>query len=73
MAVVASFPVIDLQRTGRSIEARRKEAGLSVRQLQDYFGFEYPQAIYKWLDRSDHEGQVLRRRYEDGSGSGPLL
>ena len=48
MAVVASFPVIDLQRTGRSIEARRKEAGLSVRQLQDYFGFEYPQAIYKW-------------------------
>lgn len=48
MATVASFPVIDLQRTGHSIETRRKEAGLSVRQLQDYFGFEYPQAIYKW-------------------------
>lgn len=43
-----SFPVINLQRTGRNIEQLRRAAGLSVRQLQDYFGFEYPQAIYKW-------------------------
>ena len=42
------FPVIDLARTGRSIERHRRQAGLSVRQLQEYFGFEYPQAIYKW-------------------------
>jgi len=42
------FPVIDLKKTGRSIERRRVEAGLTVRDLQAYFGFEYPQAIYKW-------------------------
>ena len=42
------FPVIDLRQTGRNIEQLRRNAGLSVRALQDYFGFEYPQAIYKW-------------------------
>ena len=45
---MATFPVIDLQRTGRSIEQHRKNSGLTVRDLQEYFGFEYPQAIYKW-------------------------
>lgn len=43
-----AFPVIDLAETGRSIERHRRDAGLSVRDLQTYFGFEYPQAIYKW-------------------------
>ena len=48
MAKTVSFPVIDLKSTGSNIESCRREAGLSVRELQDYFGFEYPQAIYKW-------------------------
>ncbi len=48
MAVCNVFPVIDLLATGRSIEQRRKAAGLSVRDVQTYFGFEYPQAVYKW-------------------------
>ena len=43
-----SYPVINLPLTGRSIEEHRLAAGLSVRDLQSYFGFEYPQAIYKW-------------------------
>ncbi len=43
-----AFPVIDLERTGRSIERHRRQAGLTVRDVQTYFGFEYPQAIYKW-------------------------
>ena len=43
-----AFPVIDLAQTGRSIERHRRDAGLTVRDLQTYFGFEYPQAIYKW-------------------------
>ena len=42
------FPVIDLPRTGRNIQRLRRQAGVTVRELQDYFGFEYPQAIYKW-------------------------
>ena len=49
MMTAVSFPVIDLQQTGRNIERRRRDAGMSVRELQTYFGFEYPQAIYKWM------------------------
>ncbi len=44
----ATFPVISLEQTGKNIVRLRRAAGLSVRDLQDYFGFEYPQAIYKW-------------------------
>ncbi len=43
-----SFPVIDMVATGKNIVRLRKESGLSVADLQDYFGFEAPQAIYKW-------------------------
>ena len=42
------FPVIDPIATGANIAKLRKERGLSVRDLQEYFGFEEPQAIYKW-------------------------
>ena len=34
--------------TGKNIERLRKNAGISVRDLQDVFGFGTPQAIYKW-------------------------
>ena len=39
---------IDMIRTGQNIARLRKQAGLSVRDLQDIFGFATPQAIYKW-------------------------
>ena len=42
------FPVIDLQATGRNITRLRKARGLTVRDIQAWFGFEEPQAIYKW-------------------------
>ena len=42
------FPVIDLVATGENITRLRKDRGLTVRDLQDWFGFEEPQAIYKW-------------------------
>ena len=48
MVMMQSYPVIDLSATGANIERLRKARGLSVRDLQDYFGFEAPQAIYKW-------------------------
>ena len=48
MYEVVKFPTIDMKRTGRQIERLRKDRGLSVRELQAYFGFEHPQAIYKW-------------------------
>lgn len=42
------FPVIDLTATGENITRLRREKGLTVREVQSYFGFEEPQAIYKW-------------------------
>ena len=45
---MTAFPSIDLARTGKRIETVRKSRGLSVRDIQEYFGFEYPQAVYKW-------------------------
>lgn len=43
-----AMPTIDMIATGKNIEQLRKAAGISVRDLQDIFGFGTPQAIYKW-------------------------
>lgn len=43
-----TYPTIDLKATGKNIVRLRKERNFSVRDLQEYFGFESPQAIYKW-------------------------
>ena len=48
------YPTIDLKATGQQIVRLRKERGLTVRDMQDYFGFDAPQAIYKWQN-----GQTL--------------
>ena len=45
---MVNLPTIDMIRTGQNIARLRKQAGLSVRDLQDVFGFATPQAIYKW-------------------------
>ena len=45
---MVNLPVIDMVKTGQNIGRLRKQAGLSVRDLQDIFGFATPQAIYKW-------------------------
>ena len=42
------IPVIDLVATGINIVRLRDRAGLTVRDLQEIFGFSTPQAIYKW-------------------------
>ncbi len=43
-----AIPIIDMVRTGQNINRLRKAAGISVKDLQDIFGFGTPQAIYKW-------------------------
>ena len=43
-----NIPTIDLVQTGANIVKLRKAAGLSVHDLQLAFGFNSPQAIYKW-------------------------
>ena len=42
------IPVIDLTATGINITRLRVNAGLTVKDLQEIFGFTTPQAIYKW-------------------------
>ena len=43
-----TVPAIDMAATGRNIMRLREAAGMTVRELQDIFGFATPQAIYKW-------------------------
>lgn len=42
------FPVIHPQATGQNILRLRQERGLSVRDIQTFFGFEEPRVIYMW-------------------------
>lgn len=42
------IPIIDMDATGENIKRIRKSKGMSVRELQDVFGFNNPQAIYNW-------------------------
>lgn len=37
-----------MRETGKRIERLRKDAGLTVKDLQECFGSSTPQAIYKW-------------------------
>ena len=46
--MMRNIPAIDVIRTGQRITELRKTVGLSVRDLQEIFGFTTPQAIYKW-------------------------
>lgn len=45
---MGTIPTIDMVKTGQNITRLRQQAGLSVKELQDIFGFATPQAIYKW-------------------------
>ena len=42
------IPVINMTATGKNIMRLRKNAGMTVKDLQTVFGFTTPQAIYKW-------------------------
>ena len=49
-----NYPTIDMEATGRNIMILRRENGLTVADLQDFCGFDAPQAVYKW-----QKGQTL--------------
>lgn len=46
--MMQNIPTINMAGAGQRISDLRREAGLSVKDLQDIFGFATPQAIYKW-------------------------
>ena len=70
---MVNLPTIDMTGTGQNINRLRKQAGLSVKDLQDIFGFATPQAIYKWqqgaalptIDNLVVLAAVLQVRLED--------
>ncbi len=43
------IPSINTIATGRNIDRLRVAAGISIRDMQMFFGFATPQAIYKWI------------------------
>lgn len=45
---MSQLPTVDMVKTGQNITTLRKRSGLSVKELQELFGFTTPQAIYKW-------------------------
>ena len=46
--MIQNFPSIDMIKTGQNITKMRISAGLSVKDIQQIFGFSTPNAIYKW-------------------------
>ena len=44
-----NFPMINTTSTGENINRMRIDAGMTVRDMQNVFGFTTPQAIYKWI------------------------
>ncbi|MBQ1414770.1 MAG: helix-turn-helix transcriptional regulator [Lachnospiraceae bacterium] len=45
---MTTLPMINMTATGENIARLRTQKQLTVRQLQEIFGFATPQAIYKW-------------------------
>lgn len=43
-------PVIQPVLTGKNLSNILKSKKITVKQLQELFGFEYPQAVYSWLN-----------------------
>ena len=66
------IPVIDMTATGINITRLRVNAGLTVKDLQDIFGFSTPQAIYKCRQECE-KPQIIdpkrKRRIAAGSGT----
>jgi transcriptional regulator with XRE-family HTH domain len=46
---MTKFPHVSLAKTGKNINRLMIEKNLTVKDVQDACGFEYPQAVYKWL------------------------
>lgn len=46
---IPTIPTIDIVATGQNINALRIKANMSVKDMQQVFGFTTPQAIYKWI------------------------
>ena len=60
-SVTIQKPVVDLKATGAQIKSLRIKYGFSVHDIQNIFGFEYPQAVYAWdRERRLQAGKMLK-------------
>ena len=41
---------INQEATSKRLNEIREKRGLSIKDIQNYFGFSSPQAVYKWMD-----------------------
>ena len=48
MRIQKRYPQVDMIATGKNILRLRKERGLTVHDLQEWFNFTAPGSIYKW-------------------------
>jgi hypothetical protein len=46
--IIMTYPVLDMEATGRRIKELRIQNNLSVEDVREYLGFECCQSIYKW-------------------------
>ncbi len=46
--ITISYPVFDVERTGKRIHELRIHSGYTVAQIQKFMNLPYPQAIYNW-------------------------
>ena len=46
---MCGFPKVDMVLTGEKITELRRKNNMTVTDLQKLFGFNTPQAIYKWM------------------------
>ena len=47
--MLTATPTINMTATGANIKALIRAKGLKVADVQDIFGFNTPQAIFKWM------------------------
>lgn len=47
--MLTATPIINMTATGANIKALIRAKGLKVADVQDIFGFNTPQAIFKWM------------------------
>ena len=43
------MPTIDIEKTGHNIDRIRKEKGISIKEMQEIFGFSTVNAVYNWI------------------------
>ena len=43
------LPTINIPETGKRIKSIMQDRGMTVKDVQTVFGFETPQAVYKWV------------------------